>query len=252
MPLVRIASAGLLLLVLPALSACELELTSRLRQHPEIAGVVLIGEESETSDQLAIQAGGPHTVRVQFVDGRGRPITSLGPEHRALLVWEPAGSATSQPAPDEPFTYNVSIPRACAPPQRAFVSYGHDDRADERVFGPVPVVVSPQIGAARAFGADGIELAPPVRLPSTEPFLLEIRYYDCEGLLATGLEEEYEVLLFFSTVEFASWEAVDGAGFQADVVVHEQPGSRGQIGFGIRKKGAASFLFFGPFPLIVY
>jgi hypothetical protein len=248
-PLVGGATAGLLLVVL---SACDLELTSRLRQHAEIAGVVLLAEESEDPAELVIQPGGPHPVSVQFVDAKGRPITSLGSEHRTQLNWEPAGSVTSQPEPDDPFTYHVSIPRACAPPQLAFVGYGHDARANERVFGPVPVVVSPRIGTARAFGADGVEFAPPVRLPSMEPLLLEIRYYDCEGLLVTGLEEDYEVLLFFSTVEFASWGAVAGAGFQAEVVVNEQPGSSGQIGFGIRRKGAAGSLFFGPFPLIVY
>lgn len=249
--LVRRSTLGMLLTALPALAACELDLSSRLGEHPEIVGVALVTEASEFRDLLVLEPGGPHRVTVEFLDARGRPISSLGSEHRTLLSWEPSGSASSQLVPGESFTHEVSVARTCAPPQRAFVRYGHDSRADEKTFGPVPVMISPQIGLARAFGPDSVQLASPLRLPSMEPFRLEIRYFDCQGVRLTGLEDDYEVLLFFPTVEFASWEAVAGAGFQAEVRVNEPSGTQGQIGFGIRRKGTASHQFFGPFPLIV-
>jgi len=121
------------------------------------------------------------------------------------------------------------------------------------VLAPFPVVVAPRLSAARAFGPDSVELTPSVRLPSRVPIRIDLRYYDCEGEPVGGLQEEgYEILVFFMTGDFADWEVVEGPGNQVEILVHRNPGARGQIAFGIRKWGELPFQPFGPFPVTIY
>jgi len=111
-------------------SGCEFDVAERLSQHPEVAGVALLTEESTDLMRLTMRPWGEDTVRVEFLDARGRPIPSLGQDHRSLIEWVPAGSATSVRVPGESFLHTVTIADPCRPPVAALVGYGHDARSD--------------------------------------------------------------------------------------------------------------------------
>lgn len=243
-------SAAFAAVALLSLGGCELDVTSRLGEHPEVAGVELINESGETlTPVVTLEPGGPQAVSARFLDAAGRPIPSFD-SHRMSLVWEPAGTARSEPSGT--LTHDVTILRSCQPPREVFVGYGHDGRADERIFGPFPVEVPASVGSARIFGPDGEELTPRVRLPSQTPFRIEVRFYDCDGVLVTGLGEDYEALLFFSTPEFATWSTVRDTAFQSIVTIQEPVGRVGLMSVGLRKISAQPYEAFGPFPLTVY
>jgi hypothetical protein len=243
----------LLVASLSPLLGCELDGISRLGGHPEIADVVLLSETGQVLEpSVTLPGGGPHVVTVQFRDARDRPITSVGIDHRTSLVWEPVGLESTSPVAGDPFSHEVTFLEPCMAPQQVLVGYGHDTRADERIFGPFPVEVPPGVGSARIFAESGEEMTAEVRLPSMIPVEIEVRFYNCDGQPATGLEDDHELLLFWPRVGFAEWDDVVGEPFRKVVTVQEPAETQGAISVGLRKVGERAFESYGPYPVIVH
>src|SRR5690606_35886176 len=158
--------AGCLSLV----ASCELDTTSsRFGGHAEVAGAALVLESGERlTPPFVLPAGGPHLVRVEFLDAVNRPIENLDQSDRSGLFFQPSGRTLTETV-REPRAHEVIFTDGCNPPTRVTIGYGHDQRVDERRFGPFPVEVEGGLGSARLLTADSTELTPSVRFVSGQP-----------------------------------------------------------------------------------
>lgn len=244
-----IRGAGLLLFP-AALAACELDPTdSRFGGHPPVEGAALELEDgTPLTPPFTLPSGGPHRVRVRYLDGNGRPIGSLDGEHRGGLIWRPGGRAESRTV-EEPMVFEVTFTAPCNPPQEVVIGYGHDVRANERRFGPYPVEIEGGFGGARLLRADSTVLTPTVRLPAREPTEVIAQILDCDGVVVEALEG-YEVILFWEPAEFASWQRLDEIGARNLVTVNADAGRRGFMSVGVRREGATWHEALGPFRVV--
>ena len=236
-----------------AMSGCQLDPTdARFGGHPEVRGVALLLESGERlTSPFVFPAGGPHRLRVEFLDGSGQPIENLDQTHRSGLFWVPGGRVTTAPG-SEPRTHEVTFNDACTPPTEVRVGYGHDQRVDERLFGPFPIEVDGALGAARLLAADSTELTPDVHFVEGEAAEVHVQVLDCAGEVVTGLEDEYEAILFWAPADFATWERLDEAGFHNLVTPQLPAGRTGHMSIGIRPIGAPWHQTMGPFTVTVH
>lgn len=242
---------GAALLLLPAVFvACELDPTdARFGGHVPVEGAALELEDgTPLTAPFALPPGGPHRVRVRYLDGDGRPIRSLDGEHRGGLIWRPGGRASTHTV-EEAMVFEVTFTEPCNPPQEVLIGYGHDVRANERRFGPYPVEIEAGFGAARLLRADSTVMGSTVRLPAGEPTEVIVQILDCDGLLVDDLQGR-EVLLFWEPANFASWQPMDSIGIRNEVTVNVDAGTRGFMSVGLRPEGADWHETFGPFRVV--
>lgn len=233
---------------LTLIASCELDTTSsRFGGHAEVAGAALVLESGERlTPPFVLPAGGPHLIRVEFLDENNRPIQNLDQSDRSGIFFHPSGRTLTETV-REPRAHQVIFTDGCNPPTRVSIGYGHDQRVDERRFGPFPLEVEGGLGSARLLAADSTELTPQVEFVSGQPTEVFVEIFGCDGELITGLEEEHEVILFWLPTDFATWERVDEAGFRNVVTAHAAPGRSGHMSIGVRQVGATWHQTFGPF-----
>ena len=232
------------------LVACEIDPTdARFGGHAPVEGVALEMEDgTRLVAPFVLPPGGPHRLRVQYLDGRGDPIRSLDREHRGGLIWRPGGRTLTQTV-NEPLVFEVTFTQPCAAPTEVVIGYGHDQRIDERRFGPYGVEVARGHGGARLLRADSTELTPTVRLPAGEPTEVIVQILDCDGAVVEDLEG-YETILFWEPADFATWTRLDSIGIRNEVTVNVAAGLRGFMSVGLRPQGASWHEAFGAFRVV--
>lgn len=247
--MLQVLRAGIVVVAV-GVASCEIDPTdARFGGHPAVEGAALQMEDgTQLIAPFVLPPGGPHLLRVQYLDERGRPINSLGVEHRGGLIWRPGGRTVTQTVA-EPLVFEVTFTQPCAAPTEVVIGYGHDQRVDERRFGPYGVQVERGHGGARLLRADSTELTPTVRLPTGEPTEVIVQILDCDGVVVEDLEG-YETILFWEPADFASWTRLDPIGIRNEVTVNVAAGRRGFVSVGLRPEGASWHEAFGAFRVV--
>ena len=246
----RVGGGASLLVVV--LAGCDLDASSRMGAHAEVAGAAIFDESGTVMEPaVALPSGGSREVTVKFLDARGHAIPAVEGEHFTSLSVLPAGRAMIGTVEEKVLSRTIGVVDPCRPPTYLMVGYGHDLRADERVFGPFPVSVPRPVAALRILAVDSSELTPHVRLPSRELTRVVLEFLDCDGHPVSEWLPEDEIVFFWSGLAFAEVQRADPAQLAWDVFMLRPSGTDGYLTIGLSQAGAAGHQLFGPYALTI-
>ena len=104
--------------------------------------------------------------------------------------------------------------------------------------------------SAKLFGPAGQELTPSVQLARGQTIRVEIRFYNANAALETGLEAEHYAAVVFTPAVLVTVAGVSGQRFFFDVTAQNAAGT-GQVQLNFGHDAAADEASFGPFTVSV-
>jgi hypothetical protein len=246
MNVTRTHRQGLVLAALLAIAGCEIDAT-RAGMHPPVESVrIRTTSGADMTEQVSLSLLDTTRLEVEFLDARGRPV-ALDDTHYIRLDWGSAAFARTDAVAESRFARDVSVIDPCAGPRSLRIGYGHSSAANERTFGPVPVVVTPEVASIRLFGENGQQLTPQVAVPFRVAYPVEARAFDCRGQRVTGLEGEYSIQPFWSAELLVHVDRPAGSPFTFRVTPLVPPGTSGQMSIGFGRGAYPAARVFGPF-----
>lgn len=234
-----------LVAALLAVGGCEIDAT-RAGMHPPVESVRILDEAGDdVTGEVALSLLDTTRLAVRFLDRRGRVI-DLDDTHHVRLEWGAGGFVRVDGVAGDRFARDVSVADPCAGPRTLHVGYGHGPAADERVFGPFPVVVTPEVASLRLYGEEGQELTPDIQLPYRVGYAVEARLFDCRGQPVTGLGD-YAIQPFWSPELLVHVDRPAAMPLSFRVTPLVPPGTAGQLSIGFGRNPYPAARVFGPF-----
>lgn len=128
----------LVLLTLAAVAGCA---DQGPHPHDEpVSAKLFSAAGSELTPAVSILGSRILVVEVRFYRSDSTQILSLDADHSALLRFSPAFIASEGTVPGQKFRFEVTG-RSAGNAGTVTIGYGHDSKADDRIFGPFPVIV---------------------------------------------------------------------------------------------------------------
>ncbi len=144
-PTVRLTAATRItpaILLTLSLLACGGDETDPGEDHTPASAALFVDGVDATG--LTLTAGQTVRAEVQFYDDQDEEIPDLETDHHTSLVFTPSALASTQAVEDQNFQKDVTAGIAGAGTYT--IGYGHDEAAEELVFGPYTVTVQARSG----------------------------------------------------------------------------------------------------------
>lgn len=244
----RILLSAIIPLGLLLVAACEIDPLTSSGGHPPVQSVRLLGPDGTViSSPPVLPRGEPTQVRVQFLNPNGEPLPDLDDSHTVDLFWAPESFTHMERVEGQPLARNLTVLAAPCSTGQLSIGYGHHGQSNEKVFGPFPVRVAPEVTELRLFD-DGREITPKIVWPAKPTLKVEARLIDCNGKRVSG--PEHTVEFYWAPDNFAHVAAVPDRPLTREVTVLVPPCSNGKLSVGYLKSGKLARVF-GPYDVAV-
>ncbi len=125
-----------------SLAACGDDETDPGHPHTPASAALFVNGVDATA--LTLDAGQTVRAEVVFYDDQDEELTDIATDHHTLLVFTPPALASTEAVEDANFQKDVTAGVTGAGTYT--IGYGHDEAADELVFGPYTVTVRASSG----------------------------------------------------------------------------------------------------------
>src|SRR3954471_14762382 len=132
LPVSRISLAGALFLA----AAWGSDETAPVEDHTPASYNLIVNDVPQTSPYV-LTAGQTSRIQIKFFNRAGDDLDDVEAEHFGRLTFSPTSLATATRLADHHFQFDVTAPHVGSGTLQ--VSYGHDDSAAKKTFGPVTV-----------------------------------------------------------------------------------------------------------------